>query len=251
MSVAVAHELSRIDFVSGEETHIYLFSLRRLADEESEKESIALMGSAELEALARIKAPHRRMEFLYGRATLRRLLAIYGGTAAEGIMINHDSGGKPCAKTFNEHWIPVFNVSHSGDVLAIAVSPHGQVGIDVEQADRKLGNDLENIAKRHFSLEEWRTLEATPSESRLDVFFRMWTLKEAILKAVGVGLFHPLANINVAGVKRRYSISVCFKGKEGLVEAEYLQVVATGVHIAVARLDSLKTLRVFDKIRGA
>ncbi|MBR5717539.1 MAG: 4'-phosphopantetheinyl transferase superfamily protein [Clostridia bacterium] len=76
-----------------------------------------------------------------------------------------------------------FNISHSGTKVMCAISDHN-IGCDVEQI---ISIDME-IAKRFFFVEEYDALmRCRDSESRNDLFFRYWTLKESFMKATGLG----------------------------------------------------------------
>lgn len=77
-----------------------------------------------------------------------------------------------------------FNVSHTEHHWALLVNPHHAVGVDMESLHRSV--DFLALAKRFFSETEIQLLEqATDKEN---IFFRLWTAKEALLKASGAGL---------------------------------------------------------------
>ena len=76
---------------------------------------------------------------------------------------------------------PDFNLSHTGD-LAAAILGHGRVGIDVQEELDTLATD--RLAARFFSLGEQERLCGAPRE----LFFELWTKKEALGKLLGVGL---------------------------------------------------------------
>ncbi|GFN29899.1 4'-phosphopantetheinyl transferase family protein [Paenibacillus xylaniclasticus] len=80
-----------------------------------------------------------------------------------------------------------FNLSHSGDwvLCAIDASP---VGTDVE---RIKPIDLD-VARRFFSASEYIDLMSKPESEQLTYFYRLWTMKESYIKAVGKGLSIPL-----------------------------------------------------------
>ena len=82
-----------------------------------------------------------------------------------------------------------FNLSHSGDLVVIAVALEREVGVDVE-AIRPMP-DLEDIAKFFFASGERDDLLSLPPDERIPAFFHCWTRKEAFVKAVGSGLLHP------------------------------------------------------------
>ena len=70
------------------------------------------------------------------------------------------------------------------------------IGVDVE-ASRPLPDAL-RIARSHFAPDEAASLEALPLDMREAAFFGLWTRKEAVVKALGVGLSQPLASFSVA-----------------------------------------------------
>jgi 4'-phosphopantetheinyl transferase len=79
--------------------------------------------------------------------------------------------------------------------MAIALSEEGEVGVDVERV-RELP-DLEALAKRCFSAGEWDRFRQLGSEERGRWFFRLWTRKEAVLKAMGTGLLVEPSRVTV------------------------------------------------------
>jgi len=99
-----------------------------------------------------------------------------------------------------------FNLSHSGDWLACAVTSAGEVGVDLEQVDRE--RDVLRVARRYFSAREIESLTALPPGQRQDRFYDLWTLKEAWIKARGLTLAGELQ-----GAAFRF-------GSPGLVELE-------------------------------
>ena len=109
-------------------------------------------------------------------------------------------GAELSAMAFGENGKPYlpgetvhFNLSHAGEWVLCAVS-NAPVGCDVELLRRW---DM-NVARRFFSAEETALLEAAQNDAaRADLFFRLWTLKESYIKAVGEGLRLPLDSFTV------------------------------------------------------
>ena len=128
------------------------------------------------------------------RAMLRLGLAWYLDTAPRKIALQTNCHGKPSiAKNSALH----FNVSHSCGLGAIAFTTAGEVGIDVEAIQRDVGA-LE-IAEAHFTQTEAAMIAAanTPQEQAL-IFLRLWTRKEAVLKAAGFGLLGGMQGVDVS-----------------------------------------------------
>lgn len=96
--------------------------------------------------------------------------------------------GKPCLVEPDGLF---FNLSHSGDYTAVAVSD-GEVGCDIQQIKPA---DL-RVARRFYSEEEREAVESA-GEGAEELFYRIWTAKESYLKALGVGLNRLLASFSV------------------------------------------------------
>jgi 4'-phosphopantetheinyl transferase len=136
----------------------------------------------------------RRYEFdadqhrhLAGRALVRLVLARRYGCAPRDLSITEGPHGKPQLDgSVGDETVPKFNVAHTDNVIVAAFGRSHPVGIDVESRTRDA--DLDGLAQRVFTeteLQRWRALSAS---RRRDVFFRIWTCKEAFLKATGQGL---------------------------------------------------------------
>lgn len=85
-----------------------------------------------------------------------------------------------------------FNISHSGNFVVGAFSDQA-VGIDVEM----IGKDRRAIAKRYFTEEEITQMQTIkrPKE-QIDFFYRLWTLKESYMKALGMGMSMSLSSFS-------------------------------------------------------
>jgi 4'-phosphopantetheinyl transferase len=90
--------------------------------------------------------------------------------------------------------IPIhFNLSHTDGLAVVLVSTGGgEVGVDVENVDRRVGGV--QIAERFFAPAEVEVMRGLPLDQQRDYFFQIWTLKEAYIKARGLGLAIPLSS---------------------------------------------------------
>ncbi len=132
--------------------------------------------------------------FRFCRAMLRLGLAMYLEKAPQKIALATNRHGKPCiAECSALH----FNVSHSGGLGAIAFTTEGEVGIDVEAIRCDVGA-LE-IASAHFTRNEAAMVAAAATaQEQASAFLRLWTRKEAVLKAAGCGLLGGLEGVDVS-----------------------------------------------------
>ena len=83
-----------------------------------------------------------------------------------------------------------FSLTHTRTLVAVALALTDDLGVDTETADRE--TDALDLASRFFAPAEAARLAALPQAAREQEFLRIWTLKEAFVKAVGLGLSLPL-----------------------------------------------------------
>jgi 4'-phosphopantetheinyl transferase len=146
---------------------------------------------------ARSCQPHRQREFIVTRSSLRILLSHYfPDIKPEQWQFFGDEFGKP--KIVGPIAPPNFhfNLSHSDARAAYAFSADGAVGVDIERIDRD--SELEEIANAHFSDREIQDLKRQSGLEFRAMFFRYWTLKEAVIKALGKGVAIPLNEFTVS-----------------------------------------------------
>lgn len=116
------------------------------------------------------------------------LLKAYLG---ESFQIVRNKQGKPTAWTDDNEPHPIqFNITHSGDLFFIAFIRDHHIGIDVERRATK--RPWSALAKRFFAEPEFEQLHQTPSAEQEDFFYELWTLKEALIKCLGISIFTGL-----------------------------------------------------------
>ena len=133
-------------------------------------------------------------QFRVARALLRTTLSQYVGMPPQELRFECNAYGKPSLAAGGP--LPVrweFNLSHTQGLIVLAVTQHREVGVDVESTQRAVGLE---IANHYFAAAEVRQLKQTPPEMQQMMFFRFWTLKEAYIKARGMGLSLPLSEFS-------------------------------------------------------
>jgi 4'-phosphopantetheinyl transferase len=141
-----------------------------------------------------------RRDFTAAHALLRSTLSRYADVPPTAWRFETAANGKPflaaqdSSRAQPESARPElrFNLSHTHGLVACVVADGCDVGIDVESIDRRL--DLA-LANRFFSAVETAWVKAAPPEDGVRRFLELWTLKEAYLKAIGKGLWHPLDTV--------------------------------------------------------
>ncbi|OTQ63039.1 4'-phosphopantetheinyl transferase family protein [Gilliamella apis] len=123
----------------------------------------------------------RKKQFLVCRSILASLLKQYCHIDSLPPIIIGDNS-RPC---FLQHNLPDFNISHSKDWVAVAISLNGRVGIDIEVA-RQRKNYL-NVAESIFANDEYQWM--LKQSDTLTAFWQLWTLKESALKLYAKGVW--------------------------------------------------------------
>jgi phosphopantetheinyl transferase len=144
-------------------------------------EWMAWLSPAEQQALWQ-KIPKVRAQAFASKIFLKALLAYYLQTTAESLCFHFNAFGKPALMDATIH----FNLSHSEHYLALALCKTSEIGVDVQTMRSSL--DPLAIAARFFHQSEYQWLQALPTKAQQFFFYRLWSAKEAVLKAAGVGI---------------------------------------------------------------
>lgn len=152
----------------------------------------ALLTEDERQRMARLVFDRDRRRFLLTRALVRTMLSRYAPVAPADWRFVANVHGRP-EIVERPRGVPDlrFNISHTDGLIACAVTIGREVGIDVEHIGRRLTHD---VAGRFFAPREVSDLQALPAEEQPRAFFDYWTLKEAYIKARGLGLALPLGD---------------------------------------------------------
>ena len=150
-----------------------------------------IASKSEIQFAERHKNPRRRLAFLLGSALCRFLLAKRLKTSPADIRILIEKGGKPRAANPDA---PSFNISHSRGLTVVAFSrSYQRVGCDVENTTRKV--QFDHFTDRFYHPAEQAYIRAS-GDIDTDRFFTIWTRKEGVLKAHGMGIRTQLNAIN-------------------------------------------------------
>lgn len=164
---------------------------------DSECEAVALewLDSSERARRRRFRHAGARRQFVLCRAALRAVLRERLGCGNDQLSFDASERGKPFALVDGVPAPISFSVSHSGRHGLIAVAPTGRVGVDVE--DRAVRADLDAVAAMTFAPVERAELAAASGGRRTELFLTVWTTKEALVKALGVGLSRDLRRVEI------------------------------------------------------
>ncbi len=165
--------------------HLWLAPEWSALSAERQQHYAAWLNEEERERWQRFKFAADRQRFLQARALVRSVLAAYLQQLPAELRFTRNQYGKP--QLLQQAPAPIkFNLSHTQGLLALAVTLEAEVGVDVEAITRNV--ETVALAERFFAPVEAALVKACSDGAQTDCFFRLWTLKEAYVKARGLGL---------------------------------------------------------------
>lgn len=149
----------------------------------------ALLSADEREKVGRYRFEADRNCYIITRGILRQLIGQYIDLAPQDLLFEYNPHGKPLLPQS-----PLaFNVSHSGNFALLAFSATGSIGVDIELIRSNF--TFSRLVPRYFSSDQITEIEQ--SQNPRATFFKLWTLKEAFIKAIGTGIFHDLNSLTI------------------------------------------------------
>lgn len=138
------------------------------------------------------------MAYGTAHAMLRTALATHLHTNPQDLKFRYDTAGKPrlehgCSP---KHQALDFSLSHTRGMACVAICARQRVGVDVEAVKRFDPFDA-TTARTVFSARELTWLNAAPDDQKAHIFAVIWTRKEAVAKAMGLGLSLPFQDFDV------------------------------------------------------
>jgi phosphopantetheinyl transferase len=185
------------------------------ADHAVEAACLALLDDEERARAARFIVAEPRRQFVITRGALRLLLAHRLDRPAQALTFATGPHGKPFAVVDGAPSKAEFNVSHSAERGLIAIA-HAPVGVDIESLGREA--DFCLVAKGVLTAGEQAALRCKAGAERALLFYRLWTQKEALIKATGRGFACPPGGFAVpdALLEGARSASFTFPGETAL-----------------------------------
>ena len=178
-------------------------ALNELSDDEF-KRALSKMDPEQKDRIIRFHFMEDRKRALVGVFLSKYAISKAFGLLPDEIRFEKNKYGKPhVAGKKGVH----YNISHSGDYVVCAVSS-SPVGIDVQEIK---GGSLD-IADRFFSQEERDALAMCEGDAKRKLFYEIWSLKEAYIKCIGMGLSKPLDEFGI--VKKDGEYKLCENGEE-------------------------------------
>lgn len=174
---------------SSDTTYIHL-----LQEEHGEAELFELLNQEEQQQAVAFKFSQHRHLYIVAHVFLRKVLSYHTGYPPQDWEFHRNSHGKPFISN-PEFKSLQFNLSHTQGMIACAVNKTYAIGVDVE-GSRPLPY-IKQLSQQNFTENECSDIFSTNSTKKQHCrFYTYWTLKEALVKAIGCGLSMPLKQIN-------------------------------------------------------
>jgi phosphopantetheinyl transferase len=185
----IDRQAGKLDQPRTSEARLWLASIAELRTRSDE--FAALLDPDERARAERFRFDADRERFVLGHGFLRETLATALELAPSEIRYGRGTHGKP----FIEGHSAGFNFSDTKDSVLVGFTKGVDIGIDLETMNRRVDHDA--VAGHYFTEEEVAILQALDGYPRKRRFLELWTRKEAVLKASGVGIMEDLKEMRV------------------------------------------------------
>jgi len=177
------------------EIHLYFSYSEQISDPELLHRYEALLTDDERTRMSRFYYARHRQQYLITRALIRTSLSSYFQVEPADWRFGNSAYGKPEIIFPEKDWPVRFNLSHCEGLVLCGIVRDLDIGVDVEDAQRSTNAALGSLSS-YFSAAEIAELARLPMDQQKTRFFDYWTLKEAYIKARGMGLAIPLSKFS-------------------------------------------------------
>ena len=188
-------EKSSLESLHASRTEVHVWVVPIMLDDFQSRMFLAPLSDDEKAKAGRFVFGKDQRRFVTAHGALRLILGEYTGVDPSELSFAQGENGKPYLRPSPDGGDVLFNLSHSGDYILIAVTKCLRVGVDIEAIRSNI--EYREMSRKFFSPSECAWLERQPLSKQVAAFFRLWVVKEAFLKATGVGLSDSLNEIAV------------------------------------------------------
>ena len=198
----------------GDSVHVWSFFHKGTQDDIQE-----LLDRVELSRASNLVFQKDRNRFVRDRVNLKKILSQYIGSCPGDVRVSYKENGKPYLKNSGIE----FNVSHSRDLSVYAISK-SEIGVDIEKI-REIPY-LEEIVRHFFTEKEADQVNSMEGLQRAEIFFKIWTQKEAIGKMLGLGLGYLGKDMSKYSVET-FTPHIQYVGALSLGSTRFLSILGT------------------------
>lgn len=161
---------------------------------------IPILSCSERDRLNRFWFLKDKLNFLIGRIILKNVLSPKNPLDLDFVSNNY---GKLQLKDLKNKKYKFFNVSHTDNMVVVMFSHENEVGVDVEQIQCI---DIKGLS--YYCASEHEKERIFSSKNKVQEFYKVWTTKEAYLKAIGLGLVNNLENYDIYQLEKQTNIKI-------------------------------------------
>jgi 4'-phosphopantetheinyl transferase len=176
--------------LASDAAHVWIVHAKQLPSDSDKIKGF--LSFDEREKAGRFVFERDRQRYIIRRALLRMILGRYLALRPAEILFRYNLYGKPMLDNKDLF----FNLSSSFDCTIYAVANGRQVGVDIEKV--RAFSEMKSVARRSFSPAEFKFFCSREKAAKQKLFFKYWTRKEALIKAIGSGLSIPLDTFDVS-----------------------------------------------------
>ena len=202
---------------------VHIWEAPILVSDERAKGLINLLSPDERNRAEQFRFKVDRNKFIAAKSFLRTTLGYYLQMPPKDLEFLSSPYGKPLLVSRNGKPQYAFNLSHSNNLVLMAISSGVELGIDVEYVQPIFETD--QIVSRYFGENEIELYLKAPEVDRKDLFFWLWTRKEAFIKAIGKGLSLPLNEFDISNLLDGNKLE--FKDNNGVASSWYFYTLDT------------------------
>ena len=181
--------------LAADQVHVWHAAPEQIAQPERLAWCESLLCDDERARWRRFKWPSDALHYLAAHALVRTALSQYADVAPEAWRFEANEFGRPQIAEPDAGRDLQFNLTHTPGLVACGIAWRREIGVDAENLER--ANLSLGVADRYFSPLEVAELRSLPAERRPERFLEYWTLKEAYIKARGVGMSLPLDRFTI------------------------------------------------------
>ncbi|MBW1944936.1 MAG: 4'-phosphopantetheinyl transferase superfamily protein [Deltaproteobacteria bacterium] len=175
------------------EAHVWAVRPGSIQDRATIDVCMDLLSDRERQQYRRFRFPDDSHHYLISHALVRYALSKYTDISPRDWVFSESDHGRP--EVANPGLPPIrFNLSHTRGLAACVVTLSRDCGIDVEKIHAR--HNPVGVAKRMFSEDEYGQMQRLTGHEQLEYFFTRWTLREAYVKARGIGISFPTHKLN-------------------------------------------------------
>lgn len=190
--------------INSQEVHLWKMNLETSSI--NIQDAMKILNEEETIKAQKFRFEKHQKRFIVARSTLKHILSHYLGISPEKIAFQYGSHGKPKLVDKMNTIQLEFNLSHSEELAIYGITCHHLIGVDVEYL--RPMPDAEKLAKRFFCHQEFEKINSLSIIHKNTEFFKLWTAKEAYLKATGKGISGGLDKVEISTDEPRKFINL-------------------------------------------